>query len=507
MFFRGKAKNEEVEFPTNAKDSLHDIDSWSNMVDDAQNPSLCHLCVPSCNRPNSFCGKSDDCCSFLFSAKDVVLGHAFDMIMIQSDSDPSSIACTDVVFSFDPLSAIPNCFLNLKTARVYLELEDVKGHFPLVNGSLRMPQYFGDEEEGGSRTYKHSIMDRHDETDPLQRHNKSVLIDDADQSAPFIRTGKHDPRALAILADRCPAPSTQNSATAARIAVRSANGDQRLLAVAPCFIHFWSSSDRILVCDIDGTITKSNIKGLIDTVVTQQYKFCHEGVCNFLRSVLNEQKQQQIDQIQHPTTIRILYLTSRPLGLAFSTRRFLQKLRQPDGTTVLPSTSGSSSSRRSTTVTGIATMNLPPGPLLGFTQGLWRILLMELVTHSVHEFKSQTLQNITHLWKTVAATAEDARDIGSPFWAGLGNTFMDAQAYHEAGMDLNQIYIINKQSEIRCLDRQKISARASGKDYYKEAQRTVFPRGYLDNNIVAHVLSASSRRKTKENHPSSASLS
>ena len=74
------------------------------------------------------------------------------MIMIQSDS---SIVCTVARFPFDPLYVIPNCFLNLKTAPVYLELEYVKWHFPIENGSLqKMPQSFGDEEEGGSCMYK-----------------------------------------------------------------------------------------------------------------------------------------------------------------------------------------------------------------------------------------------------------------------------------------------------------------------------------------------------------------
>ena len=112
--------------------------------------------------------------------------------------------------------------------------------------------------------------------------SNSVLIDNADQSASFIMTGKHDPQALAILVDHCTAPSTKNSATAVCLVIRSADGDKRLLTVAPCFIYFWSSSDCIFVCDIDRTVTKSNTKGLIDTIITQQYKFCYEGVCNFL---------------------------------------------------------------------------------------------------------------------------------------------------------------------------------------------------------------------------------
>ena len=60
--------------------------------------------------------------------------HNSNMVMLESDCDPSLIMCTDAMFSFNPLSAVPNCFLNLKTAQFYLELEDVKRHVPLENG-------------------------------------------------------------------------------------------------------------------------------------------------------------------------------------------------------------------------------------------------------------------------------------------------------------------------------------------------------------------------------------
>jgi phosphatidate phosphatase PAH1 len=73
---------------------------------------------------------------------------------------------------------------------------------------------------------------------------------------------------------------------------------------------------------------------------------------------------------------------------------------------------------------------------------------MELLPHSVHEFKSRALQSVVKLWKRVTSGRDDV----NPFWAGIGNTYMDAQAYHQGGMDLDQIYIIDKKSQIRCLD-------------------------------------------------------
>jgi hypothetical protein len=38
----------------------------------------------------------------------------------------------------------------------------------------------------------------------------------------------------------------------------------RSLPLAPVNIFLWSSTDRIMVVDVDGTITRSNIRGVVD---------------------------------------------------------------------------------------------------------------------------------------------------------------------------------------------------------------------------------------------------
>ena len=466
-----------MDYLNNPRDSLTDSSSWSDVVDVVQ-PSVCHLCVPSCGRSKS-CG--GHCCGSSLSIGNVAVGHAFDMIMVQSDTDPTLIDCSDAIFSFTPLLGTPNCYFDLKSSHIYLELEDLNLRFPIDDGKLQMPHEL-DNDGQGEATYQNMRMDRSEVESGGQGHGDKTL-------PRHDGARKHDRAALMKLA-QCWSHNKQNlSGRAARIVVRSTanrsdNGDGRVLAVAPFNFHFWSSSDRIFVCDIDGTITKSNIRGLIDTIGTLQYKFCHDGVCRCLQSILSEHQERRKQNLGRSfPAVRFLYLTSRPLGLAFSTRRFLRKLRQPDN--------GFASNG------GDPTVGLPPGPLLGFTGGLWRILAMELVTHSVHEFKTKTLQNIAVLWQGVQTHNNSGVKGGEqPFLAGLGNTFMDAQAYHEAGMNLNQIYIINKKSEIRCLDRPQIiddmsvrTRKPRKPDDYKQAQRTTFPAGYQDKHLVGHILS------------------
>jgi len=184
-----------------------------------------------------------------------------------------------------------------------------------------------------------------------------------------------------------------------------------VLGIAPVSIFVWSAQDRVVVFDIDGTITKSNIRGVFDTVLTESYQHCHDGVCRFLSSL--------------PTTCacRVAYLTSRPISLSHPTRKFLSKLMQDDEHC------------------------LPHGPLLGFPGSLAEVLYMELVTKSVHEFKHQAIEsNIMRPFRQVGASDKHV------LLAGFGNTLMDMQAYHMAGLELSQIYLIDKTSKICCLD-------------------------------------------------------
>jgi hypothetical protein len=176
--------------------------------------------------------------------------------------------------------------------------------------------------------------------------------------------------------------------------------------------------------------------------------------------------------------IRLLYLTSRPIGIANTTRKFLSQLRQRD------------------------THQLPQGPLIGHTGTLPQVLMMELVYKSIHEFKAAALHQ--HVVQPFALLGVHPKHI---FVAGFGNTLMDMQAYHMAGMDLGQIYLIDKQSNIYCLDKQASKTvvdkdtddddssnggnikqgHPKPRDEYLHMRGTHFT-GYLDDRLLNHVL-------------------
>lgn len=250
--------------------------------------------------------------------------------------------------------------------------------------------------------------------------------------------------------------------------------NNRVLGVAHSNIFVWSRVDRIVVMDIDGTITKSNARGILDTIVTENYQYCHEGVCSMLSRIR--------ERYEH---VKMIYVTSRPLTLACHTRKFLKTLEQ-----------GSS--------------KLPPGPILGFGGSLPQLLVMELVSRKTHHFKAEML------WKQVVKPfremMSDAPSASPVFAAGFGNTIMDVQAYHMAGIDLDKIYMINKNSRITAFDKKvdqewlNLTATSSGmlgatvgvprpRNWYKTLMGNSF-RGYTDQDLLDHLFMVEEENET-----------
>jgi phosphatidate phosphatase LPIN len=229
--------------------------------------------------------------------------------------------------------------------------------------------------------------------------------------------------------------------------------EQRVVGVAKAHIFLWKHSDSIVVSDIDGTITKSNVRGVLGTIISQQYeKVCHVGICQIL-SRLSSSSQ-------------VIYVTSRPIGLATQTRQFLSGLKQGNET-------------------------LPDGPLLGFGGNLPQVLLMELVSKSTQRFKANKL------WQQVVQPFRKAtnNDLDSPvFIAGFGNNFMDVQSYHAVGMDLDRIFKISKRSQIVTFDKPDGVPQGYNGEldfpphyFFKDRIGTAFD-GYEDPHLISRLV-------------------
>ena len=232
--------------------------------------------------------------------------------------------------------------------------------------------------------------------------------------------------------------------------------DKRVLGMAHAAIFLWSDQDRVVVCDVDGTITKSNVRGIVDSILTEKYDHVHHRVCRFLSSLKCGADQRQELAPEESSRINFVYLSSRPLFIADSTRRFLSCLRQPleeSEKVNLQKSNVILDSQENDTIIDpqLQHHQLPEGPLIGFGGKLSEVLHMELISHTVHLFKASQLhhQVVTPFCNVSLNPAEKHKSL---FVAGFGNTLMDVQGYHMAGMSLEQIYLIDKSSRISCLD-------------------------------------------------------
>lgn len=101
--------------------------------------------------------------------------------------------------------------------------------------------------------------------------------------------------------------------------IHSLNNDRRYSVKAD--IHLWQSWDKIVVVDIDGTVTKTDVAGF--GAEKLGYEYIHQGVC---------------EAVSHISKLgyRILFLTSRAITLAQSTREFLRSIGFSNGGTGMP---------------------------------------------------------------------------------------------------------------------------------------------------------------------------
>ena len=96
-----------------------------------------------------------------------------------------------------------------------------------------------------------------------------------------------------------------------------------------CHIYLWRYDDKVVISDIDGTITKSDVLGHILPIVGQDW--AQSGVAQLFTKIKNN-------------GYRILYLSARAIGQARITRDYLRSVKQgdlslPDGPLLLNPTS------------------------------------------------------------------------------------------------------------------------------------------------------------------------
>ncbi|XP_049605520.1 phosphatidate phosphatase LPIN2-like isoform X2 [Syngnathus scovelli] len=184
-------------------------------------------------------------------------------------------------------------------------------------------------------------------------------------------------------------------------------------------IYLWDWSDQVVISDIDGTITKSDVFGHILPQLGKDWT--HEGIAKLYHSV-------------HQNGYKFLYCSARAIGMADMTRGYLQRVN--DRGTLLPR-----------------------GPLLLAPSSLLSAFHREMIEKKPEKFKVECLSDIGKLFSAGE----------QPFYAAFGNResvstrcvlhcdiavfqlavkFQDVLAYRQAGVSVCRIFTVNPKGEL-----------------------------------------------------------
>ncbi|KAK5860180.1 hypothetical protein PBY51_021676 [Eleginops maclovinus] len=163
-------------------------------------------------------------------------------------------------------------------------------------------------------------------------------------------------------------------------------------------IYLWNWDDKVIISDIDGTITKSDVFGQILPQLGKDWT--HQGIAKLYHSVAEN-------------GYKFLYCSARAIGMADMTRGYLQWVN--DGGTILPR-----------------------GPLMLSPSSLFSAFHREVIEKKPEIFKIECLTDIKNLFQHNK----------QPFHAAFGNRANDVFAYKEVGVPVCRIFTVNPKGEL-----------------------------------------------------------
>ncbi|KAK2073757.1 hypothetical protein P8C59_008008 [Phyllachora maydis] len=169
-------------------------------------------------------------------------------------------------------------------------------------------------------------------------------------------------------------------------------------ATCSAYMYLWRHETPVVISDIDGTITKSDALGHVLNMIGRDWT--HAGVAKLYSDII-------------ANGYNIMYLTSRSVGQADTTRAYVYGITQ-DG------------------------YKLPRGPCILSPDRTMAALRREIYLRKPHVFKMSTLRDIRNLY------GPDQ----TPFYAGFGNRFTDQISYRTVDVPRNRIFTINSNAEV-----------------------------------------------------------
>ena len=158
-------------------------------------------------------------------------------------------------------------------------------------------------------------------------------------------------------------------------------------------LYLWSWDSKVVVTDVDGTITKSDVLGQVLPAIGRDWS--QPDVATLLNGIVEN-------------GYRLIYLSARALVQASRTREFLSTVRQGE-------------------------LQLPDGPVLLSPDGLMPALYREVIQKRPQDFKIACLGDVRSLFPSE----------WHPFYAGFGNRPTDVLAYRAVGVPTARCFTID----------------------------------------------------------------
>ncbi|KAJ1608704.1 hypothetical protein OIY81_1197 [Cryptosporidium canis] len=172
-------------------------------------------------------------------------------------------------------------------------------------------------------------------------------------------------------------------------------------------IYLWPPDSRIVISDVDGTITRSDVLGQLMPIVGKDWS--HQGVAELMTNI-------------EANGYKIVYLTARAIGQADATRDFLFGLKQ---------------------VGNSGNVTLPDGPVFLSPDRLFPSFKREVIDRKPYIFKIAALRDIRNLFPIYR----------NPLYAGFGNRDTDYRSYSHVGIPEGKIFIIDPKGIIHHINK------------------------------------------------------
>ncbi|BGP52629.1 lipin Ned1 [Rhodotorula sphaerocarpa] len=217
----------------------------------------------------------------------------------------------------------------------------------------------------------------------------------ADDDFPAEDNTKHYAKTLRLTSDQLKTLGLKKGMNTVSFSVRSSYSGY---ATCTSRIFLWEADFQVVISDIDGTITKSDALGHVFTMIGRDWT--HLGVAKLYTDISRN-------------GYKLMYLTSRAVGQADTTREYLKGIKQNG-------------------------YQLPEGPVIMSPDRLMTSLHREVIMRKPEVFKMACLRDISRLFGE-----------RSPFYAGFGNRITDALSYRSVDIPSSRIFTIDTNGEVK----------------------------------------------------------